>query len=220
MKKFCAFLMLLCVPACLAACGGRSPQPQYYLLGEEQQPVAPLQGDKPTVALRQVSLPSYLNRDALVLRSGGAVQLVVSEYHLWAEPLNRAVPRLLEETMRPLLQEKGLNLLWPDAADAALQTDVAFLRLDGIPGGSAGISARWRILYREGGLLAQGVFTKEADAGNTHESMVRALSRLLADFGRELARAADGAYGRFTAQHRDGTGKTEQVPLVIKRGVR
>ena len=218
--------MLLCVPACLTACGGRSPQAQYYLLGEAQPLVAPLPGDKPAVVLRQVSLPSYLNRDAFVLRSGGAVQLVVDEYHLWAEPLNRAVPRLLEETMRPLLQEKGLNLLWSDAADAALQTDVAVLRLDGIPGGVAGIGARWRILDKEGALLAQGAFAKEADAGGTHESMVRALSRLLADLGRELARASAGAYGNSAARgrdeagKRDGSEKTEKVPLVIKRGVR
>jgi uncharacterized lipoprotein YmbA len=197
MKKYRAFTILLCVLACLTACGGRSPQPKYYLLGEEQPPIAPLQGDRPAVALRQVSLPSYLDRDALVLRSGGGVRLSVEEYHLWAEPLNKAVPRLLEETMRPLLQEKGLNLLWPDTADAALQADVAFLRLDGVPGGFAEISARWRILGKEGALLAQGVFAQEAEAGSTHESMVRALSRLLADLGRELALASAGAYGRI-----------------------
>jgi uncharacterized lipoprotein YmbA len=189
--------MLLCVLACLTACGGYSPQPKYYLLEEEQQPAAPLQGDRPTVALRQVSLPSYLDRDALVLRSSGAVRLSMAEYHLWAEPLSKAVPRLLEETMRPLLQEKGLNLLWPDATDALLQADAAFLRFDGAPDGVAGIGARWRILGRDGALLAQGVFAKETEAGGSYESLVRALSRLLADFGRELALASDGAYRRL-----------------------
>ncbi|MCL2123331.1 MAG: PqiC family protein, partial [Desulfovibrionaceae bacterium] len=188
----------------------RSPQPRYYLLGEEQPVVAPLPEDRPAVVLHQVSLPSYLDRDALVLRSGGAVRIAVAEYHLWAEPLNKAVPRLLEETMRPLLQEKGLNLLWPDAADAALQVDVALLRLDGGPGGSAEISARWRILGRDGTLLAQGVFTKETDAGDSHESMVRSLSRLLADFGRALALASGGAYERFAGQSRDGAAKKKK----------
>ncbi|MDR2727451.1 MAG: PqiC family protein [Deltaproteobacteria bacterium] len=200
MKQYGAFPIVLLALACLAACGGRSPQPKYYLLGEEQPVVAPLQKGGAAVVLRQVSLPSYLDRDALVLRSGGAVQITVAEYHLWAEPLNRAVPRLLEETLRPLLQEKGLRLLWPDATDAALQVDVALLRLDGIPGGAAGISARWRILGRTGALLAQGVFTKETDAGADYESMVRALSRLLADFGRELAQASEGAW--LAAQNR------------------
>jgi len=207
MKKYSAFPIMLLTLACLTACGGRSPQPKYYLLGGEQPVAAALQGDRPAVVLRQTSLPSYLDRDALVLRSGGAVQIAVAEYHLWAEPLRKAVPRLLEETMRPLLQEKGLNLLWPDAADAVLQVDVAFLRLDGSPGGSAGLSAHWRILGREGALLAQGLFTRETDAGDSHESMVRALSRLLADFGRELAQASDGVYGRLAAQTRDGAVK-------------
>jgi uncharacterized lipoprotein YmbA len=210
MKKIYAFPAVLFALVCLAACGGRSPQPRYYLLGEEQPLVAPVPGDRPAVALRQLSLPSYLDRDALVLRSGGAVQITVAEYHLWAEPLNKAVPRLLEENMRPLLQEKGLNLPWRDATDAALQMDVAFLRLDGATGSSAEISARWRIASREGVLLAQGLFTGETGAGDSHESMVRALSRLLADFGRALAHASEGACERFAAQGRDGAGKRKR----------
>ncbi|MDR0239501.1 MAG: PqiC family protein [Deltaproteobacteria bacterium] len=210
MKKIHVFPAVLFALACLAACGGRSPQPRYYLLGEEQPLVAPVPGDRPAVVLRQLSLPSYLDRDGLVLRSGGAVQITVAEYHLWAEPLNKAVPRLLEESMRPLLQEKGLNLPWRDAADAALQMDVALLRLDGAPGSSAEISARWRIADREGALLAQGLFTGETDAGDSHESMVRALSRLLADFGRALAHASGGAYERLAAQGRAGAGKQKK----------
>ena len=202
MKKYHTLPIVLLMLACLTACGGRSPQSQYYLLGEEQQAAVPLQGDRPAVVLRQVSLPSYLDRDALVLRSSGAVQILVSEYHLWAEPLSKAVPRLLEETMRPLVQEKGLQLLWQDAADAILQVDVAFLRLDGAPGDLAGIGARWRIVDREGALLAQGLFTREREAGGAYESMVRALNCLLVDFGRELALASGDTYGRLTAQSR------------------
>jgi uncharacterized lipoprotein YmbA len=201
---------VLLVLVCLAACGGRSLQPKYYLLGEEQPAVSPLPGNRPAVVLRQVSLPPYLDRDSLVLRSGGAVQIVVSEYHLWAEPLNKAVTRLLEETMRPLLQEKGLNLLWADAADAALRADVALLRLDGAPGNSAEVGARWRIVDGEEALLAQGMFTRETDAGDSYESMVRALGRLLADFGRELAQASGGVCERLAVQSRSGAGKKKE----------
>ena len=209
MKKYCSFSVILFALLCLTACG-RSPQPKYYLLGGAQGIVAPLEEDRPAVVLRQVSLPPYLARDALVLRSGEAVRISVAEYHLWAEPLNKAVPRLLEETMRPLLQEKGLNLLWPDAMDAALQMDVVLLRLDGAPDGTAELGARWRILSREGVLLAQGAFTRETDAGGSFESMVRALSSLLVDFGRELAQASAGAHARLAQQSRSGAEKRKR----------
>jgi uncharacterized lipoprotein YmbA len=112
--------------------------------------------------------------------------------------------------MRPLLQEKGLNLLWPDSTDAALQVDVVLLRLDGALGGNAELGARWRILDREDVLLVQGAFTREMDAGDSHGSLVRALSRLLADFGRELAQVSGDAYGRLAAQSRGGAGKKEK----------
>jgi len=210
MKTYQAFPVVLFALACLTACSGRSPQPKYYLLGEEQPVVVPLPGNRPAIVLHQFSLPSYLDRDSLVLRSDGSVQVVVAEYHLWAEPLNKAAPRLLEETMRPILQEKGLNLLWRDTADADLLVDVALLRLDGAPGSSAAISARWRIVDSTGVLLAQGLFTRETDAGDSHASMVRALSRLLADFGRALVQASGEACERRAAQSRDGTGKKKK----------
>ena len=206
MKQYGIFPIALLALACLAACG-RSPQPNYYLLETTQPMIAPLPGDRPGAVLRQVTLPPYLDRDALVLRSGGAVRIVVAEYHLWAEHLNKAVPRLLEANMRPLLQENGFNLLWPDMTDTALQIDADLLRLDGSPGGTANISARWRILDMEGTLLAQGVFARETDAGSSHESMVQTLSCLLADFGRELAQAACGAFEQLAVQSRNSAQK-------------
>jgi len=207
MKNYHVFPAVVFALLCLTGCAGRSPQPSYYLLREEQPVVAPLPGNRPAVVLHQFVLPSYLDRESLVLRTNDAVEIVVAAYHLWAEPLNKAAPRLLEESMRPLLQEKGLNLLWQDGVDAALQVDVALLRLDGAPGSSATISARWRIVDREGSLLAQGLFTRERNAGDSYESMVRALSRLLAEFGGALAQASGDVYDRLAVQKPSGAGK-------------
>ncbi len=185
------------VLACLAACGGRSPQPKYYMLDEAKSASAPETG-APGVILRRVSLPSYLDRDALVLRDPGAARLTVAEYHLWAEPLTKSVPRLLEESMRAAVQEKGLSLLWPDASDEALLlVDTTLLRLDGNPGTKVELAARWRVLDKKEKLLAQGVFEKEYPAGENYEQMVQAMSRLVDDCGRELARAALNAYDQL-----------------------
>jgi hypothetical protein len=59
-------------------------------------------------------------------------------------------------------------------------------------------------------LLDQGLFTREADAGDNYESMARALGRLLANFGRELAQAVADSCEGLAAQSRDGAGKKKR----------
>lgn len=205
---FILFLLLLSA-VCLAGCG-RSPQPRYYMLGGAQKAHAPQQTETGRgVLLRRVSLPAYLDRDAIVLRREDAVELTVAEYHLWAEPLGKTVPRLLEETMTPVLQEGGLTLLWPDAeTDAALSADVAVLRFDASPEHTAELQARWRILDREGGLLDRGLFGRTREAGGDYGSMVRNMSLLVEDLGRELARASLDVHGRGqSAEEKNGARK-------------
>jgi uncharacterized lipoprotein YmbA len=163
--------------------------------GELQNPGAPLKTAVAGVLLRKVDLPSYLNRDELVLRKAGGVEYAVAEYHLWVEPLSRALSRLLEETMRPAIQERGLDLLWPDAEeDAALRVEAAVLRFDASPGHRAWLRARWRILDGKGRLLLEGLFDRESDAGSGYDGTARALGLLAGDFGRDLARAVLDAH--------------------------
>jgi len=47
----------------------------------------------PSIAVNRPSIPSYLDRQQLVTRSGG--QLVISDFDLWAEPLDAGIARVL-----------------------------------------------------------------------------------------------------------------------------
>ena len=186
--KNTAILLLLC--CVLTACGWRSPAPDYYVLAPEAT-VAPLAAGGPSVLLRKLALPAYLDRENLVLRQGQDLHLVLAERKLWAEGLNRALPRLLEESMRPVLQQQGLDMAWEDgASQPALLVDVTVLRFDGSPGHEVELVARWRVLDQDESLLIQGGFGKKAGGGNDYAEMVQALRQLGVELGQELAGAA------------------------------
>jgi uncharacterized lipoprotein YmbA len=54
----------------------------------------------PAIAVNRPSLPSYLDRQQLVTRAGG--ELVLSDRHLWAEPLDAAIARVTASNLSRL----------------------------------------------------------------------------------------------------------------------
>ena len=200
--KNMAILLMCCA---LTACGWRSPPPDYYVLAPlasdmqaAPSPTLALEKNAPGVLLRKISLPAYLEREALVLRKGQEVRLVVAQSALWAEALDSALPRLLEESMRPVVQQKGLDITWENANPSpVILVDVTILRFDGNPGHKVWLDARWRMLDRNENLLAQGVVGRNSEAGENNAEMVQALGQLGVELGRDLADAAIMAYARM-----------------------
>ena len=186
---------------CLAACG-RSPQPLYYALdadretggGSEEASIAPAEHVRGRVVLSAVFLPAYLDRDEIVTRRAEAARVDIAEYRLWAEPLDKAVPRVLEETMRPVLRENYLELLWPErSTDADAAVEVKILRFDAVPGGEAVLAARWRIVNKEGKHFAAGLFAQAESVGSAYEDIAGGMRLLAGEFGRKLGQEAVAA---------------------------
>ena len=97
----------------LAGCAGTSPPVQLYRL--PLQPPVPLQAMAapatpvvPFVLLSPVTLPDYLDRDALVVPTGAAGLQVLAGQR-WAEPLRESVPRLLRLDLATLLGDAAVH---------------------------------------------------------------------------------------------------------------
>ncbi len=96
----------------LSACSifpSESRQPDYYLLLPIQsEKSAQLYNKKPafpggskTILLGPVEIPAYLDRSEIVMRDGNN-SLVISSFHRWAEPLDRAIERVLATNLTNL----------------------------------------------------------------------------------------------------------------------
>lgn len=178
MKRQMVFL--LCLVCLLSACG-RSAPTRYYLLESGH---TPLQADSlPAKSLRiaQVSVPEYLDRNGIVSRVHGSAELLVSDFHAWAEPVAVGVRRLVQEGLSAPLLAEGINVPAPAdeaPADYTLYLDVQ--RLDGDFHSEAVLEARWTLRNREERVLSKGIYAdKEAVVGNNYDVLVQAQSRML-----------------------------------------
>jgi uncharacterized lipoprotein YmbA len=102
-------LLALTFPLLFASCGVLRPVKDKSVthILDATIPDRPITGATPAVALSRPSLPSYLDRQELVSRAGDG-QLKMNAYHLWGEPLDAAISRILATNLGRL--ENSLNI--------------------------------------------------------------------------------------------------------------
>lgn len=185
-------LPLLCASLLMAACAGApSPEIRYYLLSPVAQAgvAAPFSPDP--VVIGPLQLPGYLNRPQLMHRSSGG-ELVLREYHRWAEPLDDLFVRTLAENVSRISGSDQV-LAFPAAprVDVARRVTGRVLRFDTDEAGEAVLRVQWSLVGPQGQVQGR-VRVSEYRAGAPgpgEAARVAALDATLADFARDLAAA-------------------------------
>lgn len=187
----CLLLCVLCLP--LTACGlGRSPAPTYYALSA----VAPLKIDNvklsgPRVAVGPLTLPSYLDRNALFTRSAqnpAAPEVSIREQSQWSEPLNDGVIRVLCAGISYRLNaHEGMAFPLQAAIPSTWRLSLDMTRFDGAPGGDVTLEAGWTLATALGDVFAMGRYTDTLTSGPDIAHMISTQSMLLDRFSQALA---------------------------------
>ncbi len=96
-------LLLFCLPLLLASCSTFKPvrDTSFRLLLDAKVPSRPLTSSRPAVAISRPTLPPYLDRQQIITRTTEG-QLLVHESHLWSEPLNSGMARVIADNLRRL----------------------------------------------------------------------------------------------------------------------
>ncbi|MDR2820833.1 MAG: PqiC family protein [Desulfovibrio sp.] len=172
----------------LAACG-RSVPDTYYLLESACAPLSVERLPGRSLRIARVSVPEYLDRSSIVSRIDDRAQLMVAQFHIWAEPLAQSVRRVVQEGLARLLLARGLTVQSPGdetAGDFTLFLDVQ--RLDGAVGGKAVLNVQWMLKNKRGAILGRGVYAdEEQTSGNTYDAFVHAQSELVRRMTERLA---------------------------------
>lgn len=152
----------------LAACAS-SPLPVYYTL-DAGSSLPPPAGREPSVIITQITVPDWIDRPQLVTRTAGH-QIRISELERWAEPLRRAIPRVLASEMGQLLDSSRVVALPTDgqrvAADFRLSLDVQ--RLEAVEGVGVDVDLIWRLEPRRGEAIVGRSVIHEATREATRE---------------------------------------------------
>ena len=132
----------------LALAGCRSTNPALYSLAVPPGPTLP--GGPKVVALREVSLAGYLDRQQII-RSSEDYRLTVSEDEWWGEPLGGMLTRVLVQALAQRLPRS--SVVGADTAirltpDASLE--ISIQRLDANRDGAVTLVAQIAAGYRSG----------------------------------------------------------------------
>ena len=176
-------LLVLGVGGCLSV----SPPPRSYLLSAAIPPQSP-SGAPVVVGVGPVTIPAYLDRSPIVVRTG-ADEVRLSGEHHWAELLRDGVPRTLAENLSAMIPTDAVALFpWRTPWTVQYRVTVDILRFDGALGGPAVLHARWRLLDGAGKeLVLQAVHLQDTASEPTYSALVAAESRLLARLSRDIA---------------------------------
>ena len=163
----------------------------FVLAPEPVTGAAPAAADGPVIGVGPVTIPAYLDRKALVTRTGPS-EVNPSETHIWAEP---PVAMLTQTLAANLAQRLGASrtLLypWQRNLEPGVVVEVEFQRFEPTSDGSAVMDAHWQVTV--GARVERGRSTASEPFGAPGpDAQVAALGRLLGQLSDRLAAAARG----------------------------
>lgn len=179
-------------------CAGTGAPISYYtlqtspdLIGQGPEERAP----NLIVGLGPVTLPKYLDRDAVVTRVSPN-RLSVSEDHRWAGSLHAEVLNVLAVNLESLGKTKEVVLFpWSTKIEPDLKFRVEIQSFEGSLGGVVTLRAIWSLMPSSSDQPAvrRVAVIEEQTQGDDVEAMAAAMGRALAKLSREMSAAISKA---------------------------
>ncbi len=186
----------------LSGCGS-SPPVRYFQLAAMDSPGQQAHAEtvpgaetvlraETVLGIGPFELPDYLDRPQIVSRGAGA-ELVVDDFHRWAEALDAAVVRTLAMNIGAQ-REHLLALAYPFKNFAGLdyQLTARIMRFEADADGGVELLLHWQlhnVATDELILRRTSRYKSRANPGNTPSGRVAAMSDVLQQFSADVARA-------------------------------
>jgi len=168
----------------LGACAS-APATRFYALAPVPVPAAvtKLQAP-PTIVVREISLPRYLDRPQIVTRTG-THRLRFAEYAHWGGDLREDVTRVMAENLARRLSGSAV-LPAPTfvAANPDLTVDVELLRFEATDDGLVHLAARWRVQRAQ---VREITLSRPRPGEAVDAALVGVMSELLGDLAAAIA---------------------------------
>jgi uncharacterized protein len=189
----------------VAGCGTFSPRPDpsrfFTLSSLPQVEQATLKNstrpEKMFLGIGPIKLPSYLDRQELIVRSAQN-RFEVSENDRWAEPLQENFSRVLSENLALLLDTDLIVIYpWSPANRPRYHVEIEVLRLEANSERNGQLFARWSVLDgadKKVAVVKESRVTRNAKDKSTDGS-VAALSEAVGELSREIADAVSAING-------------------------
>ncbi len=184
MKKIFALLSVLLTAACF---GGMTQPSKFYSLSSAAGAAETFKSARLMIGVEEVKVPVYLDKPQIVTRDDNQVELTVSEFNRWSEPLSSAMQRAIADDMAACLPDATVkpSSFRREGFDYTVWVEVN--KFDGSWGKSADLSVWWSIFDRNGSVVLQERADLSRPLGHSYDDLavqdsdlVNELSRLIA----------------------------------------
>jgi uncharacterized lipoprotein YmbA len=148
-----------------------------------------------------IRLPGYMNRPQIVTRLNNN-EVHISEFNRWASPVANRIPTVLQNNLAALLPAMEVTeYSLHQHLEFTFQAIIDIVEFIGQPNGDVVLKARWIFVDKsQGGTesrLYAGSYTRKAK-DKTHNSVVSAMTELLGDLSKDIAKTVPEATDKDT----------------------
>lgn len=184
MKKIIALVAVLLTTACL---GGTTRPAKIYSLNSISDSSVFFKSAKLVIGVEEVKMPIYLDKPQIVTREPNQVEMNISEYNRWSEPLGAAMQRAIADDMAVYMPNA---LVKPtsfrrEGFDYIVWVEVN--RFDGSFGKTVELSAWWSVYTANGKLMFRGKSELSRPLGKTYDDLALQYGDIVSELARQIS---------------------------------
>jgi uncharacterized protein len=186
-------LLMLSLCSLIMSCQ-HSPQKNYYYLSAIQpieKNITPISNSNITqvIGIGPIELADYLNRSQIIDNQTDNI-LKMTDNAYWAEPLDKAIPRVLALNLTQLNNTRSfVNFPWRMDSKPQYSLRVQIYELTR-KGDTASLNANWELVDNETkNTLIRRHFFQTTNAESNTKALAQAYSKLLAELAGEMDQA-------------------------------
>ena len=186
MKKFTVLLNLLLLTACI----GTTPQSKFYNFKPlENQSLLSAQ-PKLTIGIESVEVPSYLDRPQIVTFQANGIEMNISEFNRWSEPLSSMIQQTLAQDLAAVMPHSLVKIPASARENFDYTVRLEIIKFDGSWNHQVSLDTWWTIANSEGKIILRRRSNLSLPLKNNYDNLVIQQSALLANLAEEIAAAA------------------------------
>lgn len=184
--------------AMFIGCGSTPPTRFYQLHATTDQDFESYRGNgtRTIVGVGPVEIPSYVDRDQMVIRAGEA-EVELLEFDRWAEPLSQNLTRVLIENISQFLSDRGATVVrWDDGLSLDYRARIELLQFDFTKTGNVSLVARWILSGkdRQEPLVVKTSRFISVGIPDDYTSLVSEMSRHVESLSREITNTLSDSF--------------------------
>ncbi|MBE6444855.1 MAG: membrane integrity-associated transporter subunit PqiC [Alphaproteobacteria bacterium] len=182
MKKICLVALFL-----LASCVGTTPPSKFYVLNSINSTTNTFDSAKLFIGVGEVNVPMYLDKPQMVMRDKNQVELNISEFDRWSEPLGDAIQLALADDLAIYLPNATVKptSFREEVFDYVVWVEIN--RFDGTWRQNVVLSAWWSIFDKNGKLVLREKADLARSLGKTYDDLALQNSELVSELAEQIA---------------------------------